>query len=200
MFMIDLTITFRKINDSILRIPCINTSLNQFSSKEVWALCEQNEFLEIIDSLKKTGANIQVYDHYEYIHSAIKPNCGLIFPPCVSIDDDSIEAYYKVIDYYFKFLQMITHKMYVSKSDNVLGHLIIVLPCGSSNFSNKLAGMAYFSISGLIKGLAKMYADKGIVCCGLELGTTHSKELLTEWICFLSSENSNNIIGDLIKL
>ena len=60
--------------------------------------------------------------------------------------------------------------------------------------------MAYFALSGLVQGLGKIYASKGLFVNALVLGDNTDKELTTEWITFLISNNSNNIVGQIITL
>ena len=72
------------------------------------------------------------------------------------------------------------HRM--SDQPTTFNHLLFVLPPYADEYSCELDRMAYYAITGLVAGLGKMYAPRSI------------------FVNYLVSDNSNNIVGQNIKL
>lgn len=186
--------------DILYQYPCINPLSGYLKEKEIWVLNAIPAHEDMLIKIKALGGEVKVYDHYEYIHDTRQPSGGIILPPSFSREDNTVDAYYGIMDYYIKFSQMMVHKMSGLDRNSPFRHLLLVLPFGSSQCSSMLGGMAYYAMTGLVAGLGKMYGNKGLFCAGLELGENTSHELVSEWISYLMSDNSNNTIGELIKL
>lgn len=60
--------------------------------------------------------------------------------------------------------------------------------------------MAYYAITGLVAGLGKMYAPRSIFVNSVILNDNLDIFLVSDWIAYLVSDNSNNIVGQNIKL
>jgi NAD(P)-dependent dehydrogenase (short-subunit alcohol dehydrogenase family) len=80
------------------------------------------------------------------------------------------------------------------------GNIVFVLPPNAVTPSVEYYRMGVFAVIGLIKGLALQYAPQGIVINGIVLGEQKMYQAIAEWVIFLASGNSRNIIGELIIL
>ena len=78
-------------------------------------------------------------------------------------------------------------------------HIVVMLPQESNVPSVKLNMMAYYAIYGLVKGLGELYAPKGIFVNGL-MPSKNISSIASEWLSFLLSNNSNNIVGEIVSL
>ena len=183
-----------RYNDNLFEYPCVNPQTDYLSGKYVWVRCE-DEPNEMLKGVEMKGGSIMILKSDEYIHNQPTPYAGIIFPPKIS--EDSKNGYYEILNYYIKFSQMMVHKLCVFKP---FSHLLFILPPNSTECSMRLDRMAYFALSGLVQGLGKIYAPKGLFVNALVLGDNTDKELTTEWITFLISNNSNNMVGQIITL
>ena len=123
-------------------------------------------------------------------------NVGIIAPN--TYGQDTEDSYFDILNYYIEHLQLLIHKQ---KGIAGFKHILVVLPAESDKCSTKLNKMAFYSIYGLIKGLGEMYAQYGLYINGLMLPTESVVENQTNmWIRFLATDNSNNIVGQVIKI
>ena len=78
--------------------------------------------------------------------------------------------------------------------------IAFVLPPYADEYSCELDRMAYYAITGLVAGLGKMYAPRSIFVNSVILNDDLDIFLVSDWIAYLVSDNSNNIVGQNIKL
>jgi NAD(P)-dependent dehydrogenase (short-subunit alcohol dehydrogenase family) len=78
------------------------------------------------------------------------------------------------------------------------GQIVFVLPPHVLTPSTEYAQMSAFAVAGAVKGLALLFAPKGIVVNGIVLGDRKDYETIADWIVFLASNNARNIVGELI--
>jgi hypothetical protein len=189
-------------NELLFRYPCVSPVGKYMEGSSVWVLNDNelnNRYL--VDAIT-SGIKTKTLHKMEYIHNEPTPQAAIIFPPsCKEQEDPKCyyeEEYYRIMNHYIHFTQMMVHKM--SGVGNEFHHLLFVLPPNANQYSAKLRGMAYYALNGLVEGLGKMYAPKGIFVNGLILNNEVDEQLTSEWITFLISNNSNNIVGQNIKL
>lgn len=175
-------------------------SLSSLSGRCAYILNGDAAFDSCILHLKKKGIEVKRYKDIEEISDDVCPEIAIVFPPknIIGIDADSRGEYYRILYHYIKFAQMMVLKM--SEQSSVFHHLIFVYPSGADRYSCKLQNMAYYALTGLTAGLGKIYAPKSTIINGLIIGETTEDSQLIEWIEYLVSNNSNNLIGQNIKL
>ena len=93
---------------------------------------------------------------------------------------------------------MMVHRM--SDQPTTFNHLLFVLPPYADEYSCELDRMDYYDITGLVSGLGKMYAPRSIFVNSVILNDNLDIFLVSDWIAYLVSDNSNNIVGQNIKL
>lgn len=183
-------ITTDGCNDKLFNYPCVNSNSQFLQGKKVcvfdnYDIVEESWFTDL-------GGMFFLNPSNDDISFA---NIGVIAPVIPS--EDSEEGYYEIIDYYVEKLQLLIHKQ---KGSGGFNHILVLLPSHSDECSTSLCRMAYYAIYGLIKGLGETNAKYGIFINGIILGEDNNQDLLKQWTIFLCSDNTNNIVGQIIKL
>lgn len=176
--------------DNNFKYPCVDSNTDFLAGKNVCifdesGLIKKEWFFKSDATLKYNPSN----DETSFAQ------VGIICP-CV-IENDDREAYFKILDYYISLLQLLIYKM---KWTNDFSHIVVVLPAESDVYSTSLSRMAFYSIYGLIKGVAETNAPYGVYINGIILSKDYDEDVLKDWVTFLSSDNANNIIGQLFKI
>jgi hypothetical protein len=173
--------------------PCVDPNTPFFEGKHVVVPGHTANTLgaEIIKKCSAKGAAIN-----ETIDADI--DILIINTPIVTYDTiiQTEETYFDILFHYIKPAQ----KAVVSMLDRNKGQIVFVLPPYANRPSVEYAQMAAFAVVGMIKGLAKQYAPKGIVVNGIILGEKYDDAAIAEWAVFLASGNARNIIGECIVL
>ncbi len=172
-------------SDNLLKYPC----------REPNGLFLENRTVAIFDTFdivnpiwfSKYGADVIVNPSDEEMTKAkiavLMPNYG--------------KDYYEVLDYYVHHLQKLVRSM---KGKHNYKHVIVVLPAGADIYSTELPSLAHYAVSGLIKGLGKLYAPFNLYVNGIILNESDTQKYLQEYILYLASDNSCNTVGQIIKL
>jgi hypothetical protein len=187
--MIEINLFNKKIiEDFLFEYPLVDPNSEYLKNKEILILGEIED--DILEEVKLKKANLIRLDSF----NGDTIPYGAILAPVQG--DDSCEGYYKIIDYYILNLQKIIKVMQREKSFH---HIVVMLPQESNVPSVKLNMMAYYAIYGLVKGLGELYAPKGIFVNGL-MPSKNISSIASEWLSFLLSNNSNNIVGEIVSL
>ena len=164
--------------------------------------------------MKEISLNVENYNEHLFHYPCINPIGKYlenkivwvlndnVFPPKQLTDNvpsgDTQEEYYRIMEHYIHFSQMMVHRM--SDQPTTFNHLLFVLPPYADEYSCELDRMAYYAITGLVAGLGKMYAPRSIFVNSVILNDNLDIFLVSDWIAYLVSDNSNNIVGQNIKL
>lgn len=172
--------------EKLFDYPCVDANTEYLKgNKATFIGCEG--YVDI-SAFEKKGA--QILNN----HSADSSIC-VVAPPIVTKEDEA--AYYDILDYYVLTIQKAVNNMLNRDGFN---HLVVLLPCESDKTSTDLKRMAYYAVFGLVKGLALRYAPKGLFVNGIVMSEKPNVEQITEWALYLSSNNSNNTVGQDIIL
>lgn len=173
---------------------------NCLSDRKAYILNDNTDFEPCIKYLEEKGIKIQNFTSTESISNEVSPEIAIVFPPknITNVDIDSRDEYYRILFHYIKFAQLMINNM--SKQSDIYHHLIFIFPHNADHYSSKLGDMAYYALTGLIGGLGKIYASQLIIVNGLIMGNKILDNQLTTWIEYLVSNNSNNLVGQNIKL
>lgn len=175
-------------------------SMHSLSGRTSCILNDDANFDSCIESLRNRGVKVISCKTIEDVPDGICPEIAIVFPPknVAVVDTDSRDEYYRIMYHYVKFAQRMV--IIMGQYPDVFHHLIFVLPYGSDQCSCKLRDMAYYALTGLTAGLGKTYAPESIIVQGLILGENTQSTELAFWMEYLVSNNSNNIVGQNIKL
>ncbi len=177
-------------SDKMFEYPCFNSNTNFLEGKKVSVFGDECE--DIVSYLKRLNANVTLNpSNKETSFSQI----GLVFPKIVNEDTDV--GYYQTLDYYVETLQLLIHKL---SGIDEFTHIVVILPFHSDEIGSNLLQMANYAVGGLVKGLGEINAPRHVFINGIIPSESTRKEMLNNWVRFLSSNNSNNIVGQLFKL
>lgn len=177
-------------SDKMFEYPCINSNNNILDGKKVSVF--GNECDKIVEFLRICNANVTFNpSNKETSFSQI----GIVFPK--DVKEDTEEGYYHIVDYYVETLQLLIHKM---SGVDEFTHIVAVLPPQSDEMGISFHKMAYYAVYGLVQGLGELNAPQRIIINGIIPSDSTNSDLLINWIKFLSSNNANNIVGQIIKL
>jgi hypothetical protein len=180
-----------RCRDDLFNYPCIDSNGLVFADKRICIFDEES--LINPDIFSKAGGTVFINPSNKETSFS---NVGIIAPN--TRGQDTEDSYFDILNYYIEHLQLLIHKQ---KGLAGFKHILVVLPVESDKCSTKLNKMAFYSVYGLIKGLGEMYARYGLYINGLILPTdTVVKNKTDIWIKFLTMDNSNNIVGQVIKI
>ena len=177
-------------SDKMFEYPCFNSNTNFLGGKKVSVFGDNCE--GIVDYLKLYNAVVTLNpSNKETSFSQI----GIVLPKGAA--DNTEEGYYQILDYYVETLQLLIHEQ---SGVDEFTHIVVVLPPHSDEIGISFIKMAYYAVYGLIKGLGEINAPRRVFINGIILNEETNESILKDWIRLLSSNNSNNIIGQVIKL
>lgn len=176
-------------NDKLFDYPCINSNSRFLQNKKVCIFDTDN--IVNTEWFTELGTDVLINPDNGNVSFF---NIGIVAPIKANTDDD--KGYYQIIDYYIETLQLFIHKL---KDMPGFNHIVVILPEHSDEYSTSLIQMAYYAVYGLIKGLGERYAPYGLFINGIILNKDPRKGL-QNWLFLLSSDNSNNIVGQVFKL
>lgn len=176
--------------DKLLNYPCVDSNTAYFSGRKI-NVVGNTDYLDI-ERLSILGAEVHVNSTNKELSFT---NVGILSVPFITTT--SIECYYQILDYYIQNLQVFVHKM---KGLEGYNHIVVILPPHSEESSIELDRMAYYAVYGLVKGLGELYAPHGLFINGIVLNDDPNEKYITEWVTYLSSDNSCNTVGQVICL
>jgi len=177
-------------DNQLLQYPCVDSNDFFLIDKKISLFSND----DLIDSSWFENKGAKVNKNPSDKESSFS-NIGIVCP--LQNSEDSEKGYYSVFDYYIKKIQLLIHKQ---KGTPGFKHLIIVLPSQSDECGFSYDRMAYYALSGLVKGLAKIYGENSIFINGIILNDNNNIDSLRQVILYLSSDNSNNTVGQLFKI
>lgn len=184
-------------NPILFDYPCVNPLSSYLKNKSIWVFYDSDINSIYIEKIKEKDGDLYLLDKHNYKSAKGSPDIAIIFPPDINYNNDDITSYYAILNYYIERIQIILTK---TADNRKMLHLLIAFPYNSCEFSTKLASMAYYSISGLVKGLAHTYTNKGLHVCGIVLEKDEKRNVYSEWINYIISNNANNLVGEIIQL
>lgn len=177
-------------SDKMFEYPCFNSNTNFLDGKKISVFGNNSE--DIVAYLKRNNANVTSNpSNKDTSFSQI----GIVLPQKVT--EDTEIGYYKILDYYVETLQLLIHKL---TGVGEFTHIVVLLPPHSDEIGTTFLQMAYYAVYGLVKGLGEINAPRRVFINGIIPSENTEKDILYKWICLLSSNNSNNIVGQVIKL
>ena len=198
----EISLNVENYNELLFHYPCINPIGKYLENKIVWVLNDNESNTKYLRSIVEAGAKIENILEIDLLCSVFTPEIAIVFPPKQLTDNvpsgDTQEEYYRIMEHYIHFSQMMVHRM--SDQPTTFNHLLFVLPPYADEYSCELDRMAYYAITGLVAGLGKMYAPRSIFVNSVILNDNLDIFLVSDWIAYLVSDNSNNIVGQNIKL
>ncbi len=177
-------------SDKMFEYPFFNSNTNFLEGKKICVFGDN--FEDIVAFFNSNNANVASNPtNKECSISQI----GVVLPQ--TVNEDTETGYYQILDYYVETLQLLIRNM-----TGVAGfsHIVVVLPAHSDEMRTSLIQMAYYAVYGLIKGLGELNAPRRIFINGIIISEDLKKDTYYSWVSFLSSNNSNNVVGQVFKL
>lgn len=178
-----------KIEKRWFKYPCVDTNSKFLSERKICVFGDTDQFRYSI--LEEFGAKLIINPENKECSFT---NGGIILPP--KTEKKGKELYFEILDYYIQILKLLTHKQ---KSVEGYKHIIVFLPEESNKCSVDFDRLAFFAVYGLIKGLGMQYAPNGLFINGI-MSSNYNEERTFNYIRFLLSDNSCNIVGQIFEL
>lgn len=176
-----------KARESLIDYPCVNPNGKFLEGKKISLF--GNNLSSIQSVYESLGGHTFLNPDYSEMSFS---NVGVI--RCKKNSCDNPDAYYDILEYFIKTMQKLIHKM---KYVQGFKHIIVILPKGSDKPGAEYYKMAYYSIYGMVKGLAKEYAQYGLFVNGIIENQNMSGEIMRNYLELLASDNSCNIVGQI---
>ena len=168
----EISLNVENYNEHLFHYPCINPIGKYLENKIVWVLNDNESNTKYLRSIVEAGAKIENILEIDLLCSVFTPEIAIVFPPKQLTDN--VPSGDTQEEYY----RIMEHYIHFCELDR----------------------MAYYAITGLVAGLGKMYAPRSIFVNSVILNDNLDIFLVSDWIAYLVSDNSNNIVGQNIKL
>jgi hypothetical protein len=187
----DLTVTRRTYSADLFSYPCVDPGSNFFKNNHVSIVNNKPTMLGKYVAEKCKEREAQITDSPDEHTDILIVNTPFIIGDNIPQTE---EIYFDILFHYIKPTQKAIPDMLKKNR----GQVVFVLPPHALIPSVEYAQMAAFAMAGSVKGLAQMFAPKGVVVNGIVLGEQEDYETIADWIVFLAGNNARNIIGELI--
>ena len=177
-------------SDKMFEYPCFNSNINFLKGKKVSVFGDNYDC--IVDFFKSYEASVTPNPDNK---GTSFTQIGVVLPK--NISEDTEQGYYQILDYYVETLQLLIHKM---TGVDEFTHIVVILPYHADEIGSSFIQMANYAVYGLVKGLGELNAPRRIFINGIIPSENTTKESLNNWVRFLSSNNANNVVGQVIKL
>lgn len=177
-------------SDRLFDYPCVNPNSNYLTDKKISLFGDNCE--DVAAFFMAHHANVIINPSNKDTSFS---QLGIVLP--IGISEDTEQGYYRVLDYYVETLQLLIHKL---AGTDEYTHIVVLLPPHSDEMDISFLRMAYYAVYGLVMGLGKLNAYKRVFINGIIPSENLAEDTLFRWVKFLLSDNSNNIVGQVIKL